>query len=308
MNEIYLKKDKTCLCIDMLIYGQSELPFGLRMHKQKYNILNCTFLHVPTIGEKIEREMWQRGHLTHEQFIKVIDKKFWLDSITMTIKEIEKNNLNFIAKTLKSRDQWRLFGHGKVGYLDIETTSLYKECGYITTAVLHCISFTKIYVNGINLDELPSDINEFDVLVTYNGKCFDVPFIEHHYNTKIECIHLDLRYILSNIGYTGGLKSIETQLGFPQRDDDVDGCLAVSLWHKYKENNDMEALRSLIAYNFEDTVRLEYLMTFAYNINVERLSQFFEKIELPSMSKINPYTNCDIHNIQSNLVHHLHTG
>ena len=50
-------------------------------------------------------------------------------------------------------------------------------------------------------------------LITYNGKLFDIPFIENFFNVELNHAQIDLRYILKSLGYVGGLKSCEKQLG-----------------------------------------------------------------------------------------------
>jgi hypothetical protein len=77
---------------------------------------------------------------------------------------------------------------------------------------------------------------------------------------------------LRRLGYHGGLKSIERQLGL-QRDGalkQVNGYLAVLLWREYKRGN-RGALDTLIRYNLEDVVNLQYLADFVYNLSAARL-------------------------------------
>jgi hypothetical protein len=47
-----------------------------------------------------------------------------------------------------------------------------------------------------NLKEFPEVIRNYRLLVTYNGKCFGVPFIERYFGIRLEQAQLDLRYIL----------------------------------------------------------------------------------------------------------------
>lgn len=78
-------------------------------------------------------------------------------------------------------------------------------------------------------------VNEYKVIVTYNGKTFDIPFIERYFGIKIPHAQLDLRYILYSLGYSGGLKSCERQSGIGRTGSlaDVDGFFAVLLWNDY---------------------------------------------------------------------------
>ena len=49
-------------------------------------------------------------------------------------------------------------------------------------------------------------------IVSYNGKSFDVPFIENYFGIQLSHAQIDLRYVLGSLGYIGGLKGCERQL------------------------------------------------------------------------------------------------
>ena len=78
--------------------------------------------------------------------------------------------------------------------------------------------------------------------------------------------HIDLRYVLRGLGYRGGLKACEKQLGVNRGElEDVDGYTAVLLWANYTRSGNAHALETLLAYNTEDVINLEVLMVLAYN-------------------------------------------
>ena len=172
-------------------------------------------------------------------------------------------------------------------FLDIETTGL-KMWGFeITTIALYNGESIHYYINGQNLDDFLDEINKYKVIVTYNGKSFDIPFIESHFGIKLNHAHIDLRYILANLGYTGGLKSCEIQLGIDRGDlKDVDGYFAVLLWLDYRENGNKKALDTLLAYNIQDTVNLETLMVIAYNLKIEQTPFYENQITEPVLPEI----------------------
>jgi len=72
--------------------------------------------------------------------------------------------------------------------------------------------------------------------------------MEHKFKEKYDIIHLDLRYMLKEFGFSGGLKKIERELGVVRDEEvaNVDGFEAVRLWRRY-ERGDEEALRLLIS-------------------------------------------------------------
>ncbi|MEF8774066.1 MAG: ribonuclease H-like domain-containing protein, partial [Halobacteriales archaeon] len=97
-----------------------------------------------------------------------------------------------------------------------------------------------------------------DVLVSFNGKRFDVPFLEREFGLDVTTPHLDLLYPARRVGLTGGLKTIERAVGI-DRDSDVDGREAVALWHRY-EAGDEAALDRLVRYNRLDAENLLALL------------------------------------------------
>ena len=119
------------------------------------------------------------------------------------------------------------------------------------------------------------------MLVTYNGKCFDVPVIERHFGQRLDHAHIDLRYVLAAVGLKGGLKRCEAQLDIARGGlDDIDGIFAVVLWKAYLRNRDEHALETLLAYNLQDTINLEALMVAAYNLQLHQ-TPFYERCKLP---------------------------
>ena len=119
----------------------------------------------------------------------------------------------------------------------------------------------------INLHEAHDKLLEYDIIVTFNGKQFDLPFIEYQFSYSYDFIHLDLRYMLRELGLRGGLKSIEKQLGILRDEevDGIDGFEAVRLWYRYKRGN-QEALNTLLKYNEQDIVNLKTLLDHYFKI------------------------------------------
>ena len=104
------------------------------------------------------------------------------------------------------------------------------------------------------------------MIVTFNGSSFDLPVINRYYpNTIPQIAHMDLRHVLAKVGYTGGLKSIEKQLGIKRAEvvRDVNGSDAVYFWNMYKATGQERYLELLVKYNEEDVVNLKPLADFA---------------------------------------------
>jgi len=167
-------------------------------------------------------------------------------------------NIHHFADNLPVKSAWRLFPdfRDSVVYFDIETTGLSESESYITTISLYDGESIKYYVNGINLDDFPDDILKYDLLITYNGKTFDVPWVENYFKIKLPHAQIDLRYVLSHLGLKGGLKKCEKLMGIDRGElDGIDGLFGIKLWFDYLENKNEKALETLLAYNIEDVVQ-----------------------------------------------------
>lgn len=262
-------------------------------------MLHNSFTHIPTVGVATERKIWDSGVYSMDDFIKApptfLSKgksKTITENIHLSKEKIEANDANFFYSNLSSKDQWRIFREFQncTAYLDIETTGLGAPGDIITTIALYDGKDVKYYINGKNLSEFKDDIMRYKVIVTYNGKTFDIPFIENFFGIKISHSHLDLRYILYSLGYSGGLKSCERQLGIGRTGSlaDVDGFFAVLLWNDYKKKRNEKSLETLLAYNIEDVLNLEYLMIEAYNRKLNDIPLSLKKLSFP-VTLANPF-------------------
>lgn len=238
-------------------------------------MLKKSFIHIDKVNKNVENEIWKAGILNWEDIF--TSKQALLSSkirehlhkeITKSIEEYNNGNIDFFANNLPRSDHWRMYQElkNKCCFLDIETTGLNRSKDIITLIGLYDGNESKIFINGKNMQNFDKEVNKYNLAITYNGACFDLPFIKNkNPEIKLPSFHIDLRYALKNIGFTGGLKKIERDMGVVRSDEvkDIDGFEAIRLWKKYK-NGDKEALNKLIAYNTEDIQNLKPLMDKAY--------------------------------------------
>jgi len=151
-------------------------------------------------------------------------------------------------------------------YLDIETTGLSSSYADITVIGIYLVngsgySLVQLVGEEITGDTLLEALKDVDTIHTYNGKRFDLPFINASLGIDLHeyYCHHDLMYDCWRNNLYGGLKVVEQQLGIPRDLKGVGGLEAVMLWWRYKRNDDEDALKSLLAYNREDVVNLKVL-------------------------------------------------
>lgn len=251
------------------------------------------------IGLKTERGLWDRGVHSWDHVIDGTAAARGLRSRDLVKREIETSQERleagdacYFGERLQGNREWRFFPEfrDKTAYLDIETTGLPGSLNHITTIALYDGELIHYYVHGRNLQQFRDDIQKYKVLVTYNGKCFDIPTISDYFQLRLDAAQIDLRYVLRSLGYKGGLKGCEKSLGL-SRDglDGVDGYYAVLLWADFVENRNRKALETLLAYNILDAVNLETLMVLAYNLKVEE-TPFIETLRLAAPKiPVNPF-------------------
>lgn len=253
-------------------------------------MLNNSFLHIPSVGVSTERKIWDSGIRTMDDFlasppnfISSNKKRIFTEHICTSKEKIACKDALYFLNNLPSKEHWRIFGEyqDSAVYLDIETTGLGSSGDIITTIALYDGKNIGYYINGENLNDFKKDIRNYKVIITYNGKTFDIPFIEHYFGITIPHAQLDLRYILHNLGYSGGLKSCEKQLGLERTGElsDIDGFFAVLLWNDYKKNKNPKSLETLLSYNIEDVLNLEFLMIEAYNRKLKNIPFAVEKLK-----------------------------
>lgn len=252
-------------------------------------MIENTFAHMPGIGLKKEQLLWDSG--IHSWDIFCDENGCALLPFSSRKAQYFRNYLHtcrdrlcadepgFFAASLASQLLWRLFPDFRhcAAYLDIETTGLGGPSDHITTAALYDGSQVFHYVYGENMDRFPEDLARYKMLITYNGTCFDLPFIRNSFGIPLDQAHIDLRYLLASLGYKGGLKGCEKKLGLDRAElDGVDGFFAVLLWQEFRRKRNTRALETLLAYNIADTINLENLMVQAFNLKL-RETPFAEK-------------------------------
>jgi len=232
-------------------------------------MLKNTFCHIQRIGTITETKLWSAGIYDWDLFnqssgIPLSKRKVesMIPVLEESSKQLESGNPHYFTYHLPVNQYWRLFPHFRdmIAYIDIETTGLEYWCHEITTIALYDGHTIHTYVNGQNLDDFMRDIERFKIIVTYNGRCFDVPFIERHFGISMDHVHIDLRYLLKSLGFSGGLKGCERQMGIDRGDlSDIDGYYAVILWNDYRRTGDEKKLKMLLDYNSADARNLETL-------------------------------------------------
>jgi hypothetical protein len=254
-------------------------------------MLRSTYLHIRRIGAKTERRLWSEGVRDWEEFARRAPRKSQRREIEASELALNRGDGAFFANRLPASERWRIFREFRdsAAFFDIETTGLDHRRDKITTIALFDGNKIRTYIRGENLENFPTDVSRYKLLGSYNGKCFDAPFCEAEFpGLRLDQAHIDLRFVLRALGYSGGLKNCERLLGLPRTPglEDIDGFMAVQLWRLH-EKGDPRALPALLRYNVEDVVNLRWIMETAYNLALSRLPLESPQIHISQKPEVN---------------------
>lgn len=148
-------------------------------------------------------------------------------------------------------------------YIDIETTDLDPASGELTVVGI-CLEqdgqerVVQLYEDTLTKDNLLVALEGTDILYSYNGAEFDLPFIAAKLGVDLASAfsHCDLMQECWRRNLWGGLKKVEVQLGISRETTGINGAQAVALWNDYRLNGNPDALRTLLLYNAEDVKNL----------------------------------------------------
>lgn len=253
-------------------------------------MLTNTFCHIPHVGAHTEARLWHAGLLSWHDALQATHQTLLhahtphaLAYLHDSFAALDALDPHFFARLLPNHALWRLFPEfrSRTAFLDIETTGVSGHGDHLTSIALYDGSAINYYVFGHNLHDFLQDVQRFSILVTYNGKQFDIPYIERFFNVKLPHVQIDLRFLLKSLGFSGGLKACERALGLHRGElDGLDGYCAVLLWRDYCSRGNLAALETLLAYNIADAVNLETLMVKAYNLSLQS-TPFYPQRALP---------------------------
>jgi uncharacterized protein YprB with RNaseH-like and TPR domain len=242
-------------------------------------MIKNSFCILEGIGEKLERRLWKEGVLTWEDFTDANEllgfskerKRLFDESLFLNKAQLDARNARYFSQNVKRREHWRLYDFFKKDALclDIETNGLQPNSGgYVTMVGLYDGYDYKCLVRGENLtaENIRKELEPYKCLITFYGAAFDIPFLLQSFSgIKFNMPHFDLCFGVKRLGFQGGLKKLEHDLGI-ERDEAVvglDGYDAVKLWEAARKGS-TDALERLIKYNKEDTVNLMQIANILY--------------------------------------------
>lgn len=193
----------------------------------------------------------------------------------------------YVSKTFDMYFKGRSFA-----VFDIETTGLSPAyCKVILSGILlvkgndcQVIQFFADQADDEKeiLQQTVDILKSTDYIITYNGRHFDIPFIEKRaqrhgiafetcpYDLDLYLVvngHSELKSILPNLKQ----KSIEIFMGLSDgRDDEISGKESVDLYHRYMTSKSFELERKILLHNHDDLIQLYRLLPIISKVNFHK--------------------------------------
>ena len=167
-------------------------------------------------------------------------------------------------------------------FFDTETTGLAGGAGtYIFLIGLGFFSGQEFYVRQYFMSDYNEEeaflwaINQlfaqdFKMLVSYNGKCYDFPLMQTRFiMTRLplqlnDNYHLDLLFPTRRLWKRRlqdcSLSNIESKILNISRDEDIPGYLIPHVYFRYLQDRDARPLKPIFAHNLQDILSLVVLM------------------------------------------------
>ena len=243
-------------------------------------MIESTFCFLPGIGGVTERRLWRDGCITWSDFLSAPAirgmspgrKALYDEGLSRAQEYRARDDARYFGTLLRRREHWRLYEwlRSRAVYLDIETDSY----GQVTVVGLYGRGRFTSLVQGetLNRQRLCEELRQYDLLVTFCGTTFDLPMLIRHYaDLPLDQPHIDLCFLGRKLGYRGGLKVIEMELGIdrPRELQGLNGSDAVLLWNRWRYGRDEEARAQLLSYNEADCINLECLADTFYSRMVQ---------------------------------------
>ncbi len=245
-------------------------------------ISNLKFLH--GIGEKTEADLKRRGYQTiidltrhpkwgklAREFIHLLDMNHFKRVQEVMWRWIPKSHpLSFRLAGLNQDEDFAI--------IDIETLGLFSRPIILLGAAHPCEGKLKVnqyLVRNISeenaaLKIFMEELEQYNAIISFNGRSFDIPFIEQRLNyygltSIIDKVHFDLLHFIRRVWRhmvpSCNLSTIEDYVLGLTRRDEVPGALVPEFYREYLETNNVGPLVAIINHNRQDVVSLAKLFS-----------------------------------------------
>jgi uncharacterized protein YprB with RNaseH-like and TPR domain len=187
------------------------------------------------------------------------------------------------------------FGEARLGVFDIETTGLSASrtkivLGGLLTPCAGGVRVRQFFSEGAHeeaelLDLYKEAIDGADVLFSYNGDRFDIPFMnerlaQRHREAAFDsCLNIDMYRVIRKHSMFGDIlpnlkqKTVEGYLGLVrEREDLISGADSVRLYYEYTASKSPELLRRILLHNSDDLRQLARILRLFGKLDLHKIA------------------------------------
>lgn len=165
-----------------------------------------------------------------------------------------------------------------IGVLDIETTGLSPQrskfvLGGLLTPEDGQLKAAQFFVETLDEEQetlraYVKAVSEKDLVLTYNGRHFDIPFIQGRSQEPVDLpFNLDLYLLVKSYSPIRAFlpnlkqKTVENFMGFwEHREDEISGKESADLYYRYLSSRDPAVREKILLHNHDDIVQLYRLL------------------------------------------------
>lgn len=170
------------------------------------------------------------------------------------------------------------FANMDIGVLDIETTGLNPQrskfvLGGLLTPFDDQLEAAQFFAETLEEEQetlraYAAAVSEKDLVFTYNGQHFDIPFIKRRSQVPLDLpFNLDLYLLVKSYSPIRAFlpnlkqKTVENFMGFwEHREDEISGKESVDLYYRYLSTRDPAVCDKILLHNHDDIVQLYRLL------------------------------------------------
>jgi len=195
----------------------------------------------------------------------------------------------------------------RIIFLDSETTGIQGGAGmcpflvgvgYFAGDAFHIVQY---FIRDFDeepsmLDALARRLEQFELIVTYNGSAFDIPLLETRFtlarlDSPFECMsHFDLLFTARKLWRNGHgscrLVALEQELLAFIRGPDIPGSMIPRAYFDYLQRRPAPALESVFTHNVHDVVSLAALTVHACDRVMFEPAALDEPLDLYSLARV----------------------
>lgn len=203
----------------------------------------------------------------------------WKNEAHEVLKCIESNMIDKLRKRgAADYELLALFREDDLVFIDIETTGLWATQPLFLVGILYKendkLKLQQYLARNLNeekplMEAVYPRLKDYKVVVSYNGKKFDIPYLESRWTEcgmyyKLNCYHLDLLYHarrhFKHYFHDCKLVTLEENLLGHKRNDDIPGYLIPRAYYDFIKSGDTSIIKKILKHNALDLLSLARML------------------------------------------------